>query len=665
MPISLVAENHPDADRLRAFGLGRLGDQQSQAIERHIEHCGQCCEVLRNIADDSLVETLRDAERAAAAETVDFSGESLAHRAVAIPPELENHPRYHIKARLGMGGMGVVYRAEHRLMQRDVALKVIHPRLVDRPEAVARFHHEVQAAARINDEHVVRAYDAEQVDTIHFLVMEYVEGESLDRLIAREGKLPIAAACSYARQAALGLEAAHAQGMAHRDIKPQNMMVDATGRLKVLDFGLARFVLDQHAEEAPRLTTAHLVLGTPDYMAPEQARESRAADIRSDIYSLGCTLYQMLAGQPPFPTGSAIEKLALHMTGSPRAIEELRPGVPDRLADVIKRMMARDPAARYPSPAHVAEALEPFTRLAPSPESFEAITDSLPAITQARKRPIRAKRRTRQPILFAAASAAVLVAAVIAAVAWPRPGASPARTTTSSVPVVGGGSPSGVPPRRPTPSGAPVVRDDDFSESKLSKHWTILEPQSGSVSIENGSLVMVPDANTGWYNSGHGMLISQQVKGDFVATARLSVRGLRNPAGPPTGQFNSAGLLARNPGSGPTSENWIMISLGQQATFLGTKTEPTVKSQSQPQFQPAKATSGELRLARMGNRFFLLRRLDGEREWTLLKDQPLPQVPEVLQVGPAVNAYRLADIRASFDSVRITVPVSASDLYRD
>jgi len=665
MPIPPVADKHPDADRLRAFGLGRLGGQQSQAIERHIEHCEQCCEVLRNIADDSLVETLRDAERAAAAETMDFSGEASSHGAVAIPPELENHPRYHIKARLGMGGMGVVYRAEHRLMQRDVALKVIHPRLVDRPQAVARFRHEVQAAARLNDEHVVRAYDAEQVDTIHFLVMEYVEGESLDRLIAREGKLPIATACSYARQAALGLQAAHAQGMAHRDIKPQNMMVDATGRVKVLDFGLARFVLDQETEEAPRLTTAHLVLGTPDYMAPEQARESRAADIRSDIYSLGCTLYQMLAGQTPFPVGSVIEKLALHMTGRPQAIEELRPGVPDGLVDVINRMMARDPAARYPSPAHVAEALEPFTRALPSPERCEAPVDSLPAIRQVRTSPIRSKPRVRQPILVAIVSAVVLVAAVIAAVTWQRPGAPPSGSTSSSVPAVGGGSPSGAPPRRPTPSGAAVVRQDDFSAARLSKNWTILEPQSGSVSIENGSLVMVPDVNTGWYNSGHGMLITQQVKGDFMATARLSVRGLRNPLGPPTQQFNSAGLLARDPSSGPTSETWIMISLGKQASFLGTKTEPTWQSKSRPEFQQATTTRGELRLARRGDQFSLLKRLDGEREWTLLQEHQFPGTSEVLQVGPAANAYQAADIRAAFDSVRITVPVSASDLYRD
>jgi serine/threonine protein kinase len=633
MPIPAVANEHPDGEQLRAFGLGRLGDQQAMAIERHIEHCDQCCEVLRGIEDDSLVETLRDANRAAVAETIVLPEDHAPQPPIAVPPELENHPRYRIKARLGMGGMGVVYRAEHRLMQRDVAIKVIHPRLVDRPQAVARFHHEVQAAARLNDEHVVRAYDAEQVDTIHFLVMEYVEGESLDRLIAREGNLPIPAACSYARQAALGLEAAHARGMVHRDVKPQNILLGAGGHAKVADFGLSRFVLEQQTEDVPRLTTAHVVLGTPDYMAPEQARESRAADIRSDIYSLGCTLYHMLTGQPPFPKGTATEKLAFHMTGTPRPIEELRPDVPDSLANVINRMMARDPAARYQSPAEVAEALEPFTRPLPSPDHSTSVGDRLPLIAPVRKSPIRSQPRWVKPTLGAVVSAAILITAVIAT-----------RATT-----------------RREASG---IRDDDFSGARLATGWKILEPQSGSLSVENGTLVMIPNADTGWYNDGHGMLVTQQVKGDFMATARLKVHGQKNPLGPPTEQFNSAGLLARDPGSGPTSETWIMISLGQQASFFGTKTEPTWQSESRPQFLPASATGGELRLARLGNRFSLLKRLDGESEWTLLQEHQFPSIPEVLEVGPAVNAYRAADIRAVFDSVRVAVPESPSDLYR-
>jgi serine/threonine protein kinase len=664
MPIPVIADEHPDAEELRAFGLGRLGDQQAMVIERHIEHCDQCCEFLRDIEDDSLVETLRDANRAAAAETIALPEDHAAQPTIAVPPELQNHPRYRIKARLGMGGMGIVYRAEHRLMQRDVAIKVIHPRLVDRPQAVTRFRHEVQAAARLNDEHVVRAYDAEQVDAIHFLVMEYVEGESLDRHIAREGMLPVHLACSYAKQAALGLEAAHARGMVHRDIKPQNILINANGCAKVADFGLSRFVLDQQTDDAPRLTTAHVVLGTPDYMAPEQARESRSADIRSDIYSLGCTLYHMLTGQPPFPTGTAIEKLALHMTGTPQPIAELRPGAPKRLANVITRMMARDPATRFQSPAEVAAALEPFTRPLPTAMHSESATMPLPAITPVRTRHGRPKHRRFPAILGAALSGTVVVGVLVAVANWQGQRVPPERDSVA-LPMTPTEKPSSAVapvgrPRHPVSGG----RFDDFSGSALAAHWKILDPPSGTISVEHGGLVMIPNADTGWYNGGHGMLVTQRVAGDFVATARLKVHGLENPQGPPREQFNSAGLLARDPGSGPTSEAWIMISLGQQASFFGTKTEPTWQSESRPQFQPASATGGELRLARMGKRFSLLRRLDGETEWTLLQEHQFPSIPDVLEVGPAVNAYRAADIRAVFDSVRITVPESPSDLYR-
>ncbi len=638
---------HPDAESLRAFGLGRLAAKDSAAIERHVELCQACCEYLRSVADDSLVDTLRTAERGAAAETEVFSGGASNDGSFAVPQPLENHPRYHVKTRLGMGGMGVVYRAEHRLMQRDVAIKVIHPRLVDRPEAVVRFRHEAQAAARINDEHVVRAYDAEQVDAIHFLVMEYVDGESVDRLLAREGRLPISQACSIARQAALGLQAAHAQGMAHRDIKPQNLMIDGSGRVKILDFGLSRFVLDQPADQASRLTTGHVVLGTPDYMAPEQARESRAADIRADIYSLGCTLYHMLAGRPPFPEGSVIEKLAMHMSGRPRPLEQLRRDLPDGLGAVIATMMAHDPADRYPTPADAARALEPFTHPLPPTDRTSAAFPVIQGVTPRRRHRSKPKQ-ARTWLLFAVAAAAI-AGVVFVAAPWRGP-----RTSA------GISAPTGR-----THRSSVLARDDDFSGLRLSTYWTILQPASGHVSLENGSLVLTPDADRGWYNAGRGMFISQEVAGDFIATARLSVRGLRDPSGPPRESFNSAGLIARNPRSGPTDEMWIMISLGQQATFVGTKTEPTWQSQSQPEFQRTTATSGQLRLARIGDRFALLKRLDGEREWTLLQEHRFPETPAVLQVGPAVNAYRANDIRAAYDSVRFTVPTSASDLYRD
>ncbi len=616
LPMAPLVAEHPGRESLHAFGLGRLSGAEAHSIEQHVEHCEHCCQQLREVADDSLVSTLRRLEHSAAAETLGSGGSSLTHLELTVPTALHDHPRYRIEECLGKGGMGVVYRAEHRLMHRQVALKVIHPRLVDRPQAVARFRQEVQAAARLNDEHVVHAYDAEHVDDTHFLVMEFVDGESVDRLIAEQGRLAIATACDYARQAALGLQAAHRQGMAHRDIKPQNLMVDRKGCVKVLDFGLARFVLEQHQEQTTGLTTGHVVLGTPDYMAPEQAQESHAADIRSDIYSLGCTLYHMLTGQPPFPEGSVIEKLALHINSRPQPLNKLRPDMPAGLADVIDRMTARKPADRYPSPADVAEALAPYTKPLP------------PEVA-------RPRRWLSHRSMIVAAGGALLIATGLAAL-----------TLVDS-------------------RGATTAFGDEFAGDRLSQKWRILQPQSGQVSVENGSLVLVPDVNTGWYNSGHGMLVHQDLKGDFVATTRVSVAGTRNPSGPPTQLFNSAGLVARDPNSQTTTENWIMVSLGHQQSSLGTKTEPTWQSKSQPQFQPTRSTMGELRIARIGDTFFLLKKLAGEFEWKLLQTHTFPRFPEVLQVGLAVNAYRTADIRATFDDVRTYVPISASDLYRD
>jgi serine/threonine protein kinase len=263
---------------------------------------------------------------------------------------------------LGEGGMGRVFKARHRLMQRIVAIKVIRREYLVDEDAVARFHREIRAASQLNHPNVITAYDADQVGNTHFFAMEFVEGVDLARLLQYRGPLPVAEACDCIRQAALGLHHAHERGVIHRDVKPSNLLLTAReGLVKVLDLGLARRAGAPGAEQSAALTQGGVLMGTPDYMAPEQAQNSHDVDGRADIYSLGCTFYTLLTGQPPFPNGSAIDKVVMHQTAEPRPVEELRPEVPRAVGRVLRTMMARFPDARYSTAAAVAEALAPLS----------------------------------------------------------------------------------------------------------------------------------------------------------------------------------------------------------------------------------------------------------------------------------------------------------------
>ncbi len=277
-----------------------------------------------------------------------------------LPPELIDHPRYRVLRLLGSGGMGAVYQAEHRVMERLVALKVIRADLTADAAAVDRFHREVKAAGALAHPNIVTAFDADQIGNVHFLVMEYVEGIDLARHVAQRGPLPVAEACSHVRQAALGLQHAFERGMIHRDIKPHNLMLTqpaGAGTVKILDFGLARLA---GAPVNNAQTVSGMILGTIDFMAPEQADDARTVDIRADIYSLGCTLYYLLSGRVLFPNGTLLQKIVAIMERQPPSLSQYRNDLPPRLLNVIDRLLAKKPDDRYQTPADVADALTPF-----------------------------------------------------------------------------------------------------------------------------------------------------------------------------------------------------------------------------------------------------------------------------------------------------------------
>jgi serine/threonine protein kinase len=403
----MVAANpvHPAPERLAAYLYGRLDDDESLHVEKHLSDCDGCRLVLELLPDGSLDVMLRspppsDAIRPEATvglPTPDVGGTAatpppLPHPVFAafeetsqakLPPDLVNHSRYEVLESLGIGGMGAVYKARHRIMDRFVALKVVSKRLIANPRAVERFRREVRAAAQLTHPNIVTAYDAEQAGDTHFLVMELVEGVSLDRLIAEHGLLSPDKATAYIRQAAQGLQHAHSRGMVHRDIKPQNLMLTPDGQIKILDFGLARFVRETAATAEPdassasasttdnarveTLTQAGVMMGTPDFMSPEQANNPSAADIRADIYSLGCTFYTLLAGRAPFHAETVASKFTAHQARAPQPLSALRQDVPPALLAILDRMLAKRPDERYQTPAEVLTALNSLSDVETAP----------------------------------------------------------------------------------------------------------------------------------------------------------------------------------------------------------------------------------------------------------------------------------------------------------
>lgn len=266
---------------------------------------------------------------------------------------------YVILDKIGQGGMGSVFKALHRHMRREVAIKVLHADLAESHDALQRFQREMRAGGKLNHPHIVPTLDADQVGDTMFLVMEYVPGTNLALLVGQNGPLPIEQALRYVAHAAEGLAHAHEQGIIHRDIKPSNLLCDEHGNVRVLDLGLARFAADGQSQQT-QLTGTGELLGTVDYMAPEQALSTRKADARSDIYSLGCTLAYLLTGQPPFGGESVLKRLMAHRDTPVPSLCDVRHDVPAAVNRIFQKMVAKQPAERYQSMRELLADLAPL-----------------------------------------------------------------------------------------------------------------------------------------------------------------------------------------------------------------------------------------------------------------------------------------------------------------
>ncbi len=364
---------HPTDQTLSSYGLGKLDDKKAESVNKHLESCPPCRRRVAELSSDSFLGRLRDAQArpdshgpvmssTAGLSLLDgAAGSPQPPPAGTLPPGLADHADYEVIRELGRGGMGVVYLAQNTLMGRREVLKVVSSDLVNRRGVLDRFLVEIRNAAKLHHTNVVTAYSALRLGESLVLAMQYVEGLDLARLVAARGPLPVVQSCNYVHQAAKGLQHAHEHGMVHRDIKPSNLMLAREGNravIKVLDFGLAKVRSEEPTDGT--LTCEGQMLGTPHFIAPEQISNARGADIRADIYSLGCTLYYLLTGGPPFQGDSLYDILQAHHSMEAMPLNLKRPEVPVELAALVAKMMAKEPQRRFQEPKDVAQALTPF-----------------------------------------------------------------------------------------------------------------------------------------------------------------------------------------------------------------------------------------------------------------------------------------------------------------
>ncbi len=310
---------------------------------------------------------------------------------------------------IGVGGMAAVLRARDTQLDRFVALKILPPEMAADPDNVRRFRQEAQAAAKLDHENIARVFFCGEDQNLHFIAFEFVEGDNLRSILEHRGRLPVAEAVRYILQIATGLEHASSRDVVHRDVKPSNIIITPTGRAKLVDMGLARNM----APHTDQLTQSGVTLGTFDYISPEQALEPREADARSDIYSLGCTFYHMVTGQAPVPEGTAAKKLHHHQHMLPIDPRQLNPEIPDEVALVLGKMMAKNPKDRYQRPVHLVQHLMQIA------EKVGAAHD-LPEGVMFVDAPLLAPPRKRPLLLVSVGALALAVVLMVLSLAPPK-----------------------------------------------------------------------------------------------------------------------------------------------------------------------------------------------------------------------------------------------------
>ena len=387
---------HPTDDELRKLAVGNLENDDADRVASHVDDCPDCEQTLlgyETVSDD-MIRALRSKTQS----TTEVENEPECDRTLAVIAKFDVQPPseapsaipeqpfpavirdYRLTRKLGQGGMGTVYEAVHQRLGKTVAIKLLPPERTQDTQAVDRFEREMKAVGKLRHPNIVQATDAGHDDGQHYLVMERVDGMDLSRLSEHVGPLNPADACELIQQAAVGLQHAHENGLVHRDVKPSNLMLTSEGSIKVLDLGLA-MLAGPHREIEGELTSTGQMMGTIDYMAPEQGGDSRSVDIRADIYSLGASLYKLLTGQAPFggpQYDTPMKKITALATSSPPPVAELRPDLEPKLAQLVDGLLVKNPDERISTPAELATALSEFADGANLPELLVAAVSTQP-----------------------------------------------------------------------------------------------------------------------------------------------------------------------------------------------------------------------------------------------------------------------------------------------